>query len=330
MGTSAEPGLIATSAAPALADRASAGSARGQSLFALAGRELLRTPGSVAGLVLIGAIVLAAVLAPVVAPYDPVATATAESAMAPSVQHWFGTDVLGRDMFSRVIYGARISLWLGLISVSIACVCGLLFGITAGYYGGWVDTVIMRGADMLLAFPSFLLALTIVFALGQSLINVMIAVGISSIPGYTRIVRGSVLSAREHEYVDRRAYHRLHGRRDLMTRHILPNVVAPVIVISTVGIAWAIIAAAVPLLPRDGRAAADAGVGSHGQRWPALPARVLVDLHLSRPGDHGNGAGDQPGRRWPARCARSPIAACLLGQYGRTRPSGRSKERPWG
>ena len=216
---------------------------RGQSLFALAGRELLRSPGTVVGLVLVGAIVLAAVLAPVVAPYDPIATATTESAMAPSAQHWFGTDVLGRDMFSRVIYGARISLWLGLISVSIACLCGLLFGITAGYYGGWVDTVIMRGADMLLAFPSFLLALTIVFALGQSLINVMIAVGISSIPGYTRIVRGSVLSAREHEYV---IASRTIGCTDarLMSRHILPNVVAPVIVISSVGIAWAIIAAA--------------------------------------------------------------------------------------
>jgi peptide/nickel transport system permease protein len=187
--------------------------------------------------------VLAAILAPLVAPYDPIATATAESAKAPSAQHWFGTDVLGRDMFSRVIYGARISLWLGLISVSIACTCGLLFGITAGYNGGWVDTVIMRGADMLLAFPSFLLALTIVFALGQSLINVMIAVGISSIPGYTRIVRGSVLSAREHEYVTAARTIGCTDKR-LMTRHILPNVVAPVIVISSVGIAWAIIAAA--------------------------------------------------------------------------------------
>jgi peptide/nickel transport system permease protein len=243
VGTSAQHGVITTNAAPTLVDGVQGGAVRGQSLFALAGRELMRTPGTVVGLVLVGAIVLAAVLAPVVAPYDPIATATTESAAAPSAQHWFGTDVLGRDMFSRVIYGARISLWLGLISVSIACLCGLLFGITAGYYGGWVDTVIMRGADMLLAFPSFLLALTIVFALGQSLINVMIAVGISSIPGYTRIVRGSVLSAREHEYVTAA---RTSGSTDarLMTRHILPNVVAPVIVISTVGIAWAIIAAA--------------------------------------------------------------------------------------
>jgi peptide/nickel transport system permease protein len=206
-------------------------------------QEVLRNPGSVVGLVLVLAIVLAAVLAPVIAPYDPIWTSTTESTAAPSPAHWFGTDVLGRDIFSRVMYGARISLWLGLISVTIACVCGLVFGIAAGYYGGWVDTTIMRGADMLLAFPSFLLALTIVFALGQSLINVMIAVGISSIPGYTRMVRGSVLSAREHEYVTAA---RTIGCTDsrLMTRHLLPNVVAPVIVISTVGIAWAIIAAA--------------------------------------------------------------------------------------
>ena len=256
----------------------------------------MRTPGTVVGLVLVGAIVLAAVLAPVVAPYDPIATSTTESATAPSAQHWFGTDVLGRDMFSRVIYGARISLWLGLISVSIACLCGLLFGITAGYYGGWVDTVIMRGADMLLAFPSFLLALTIVFALGQSLINVMIAVGISSIPGYTRIVRGSVLSAREHEYV---TASRTIGCTDarLMTRHILPNVVAPVIVISTRRHRLGDHRGRLPLVPRHGCAAADAGVGRHGQRWPALLERFLVDLDFSRAGDHGDGAGDQPRRR---------------------------------
>ena len=163
--------------------------------------------------------------------------------MSPSSTHWMGTDVLGRDIFSRVIHGARISLWLGVVSVGIACSVGLTLGLIAGYFGGWVETVVMRGADMLLAFPSFLLALTILFALGQSIINVMIAVGLASVPGYTRLVRGSVLSTRELEYV---VAARTIGCSDtrLIRRHILPNVVAPVIVIASVGIAWAIIAAA--------------------------------------------------------------------------------------
>jgi peptide/nickel transport system permease protein len=241
MGTSVQRGSAASVLAAAADGSSSA--TTGQSVWRLARREFLRNPGAIVGLVAVGLIVLAAVLAPILAPFDPIATSTSESAAAPSIKHWMGTDVLGRDILSRVIFGARISLWLGLISVSIACAFGLLFGLTAGYYGGWAETLIMRGADMLLAFPSFLLALTILFALGQSLINVMIAVGIASIPGYTRIVRGSVLSAREQEYVTAA---RTIGCSDarLLARHILPNVVAPVIVISSIGIAWAIITAA--------------------------------------------------------------------------------------
>jgi peptide/nickel transport system permease protein len=193
--------------------------------------------------VLLAGIVLAALFAPLIAPFDPVALSPLESSAAPSSEHWMGTDVLGRDIFSRVIYGARISLWLGLVSVGIACSIGLTLGLIAGYFGGWLETIVMRGADMLLAFPSFLLALTILFALGQSIINVMIAVGLASVPGYTRLVRGSVLSARELEYV---IAARTIGCSDtrLIRRHILPNVIAPVIVIASVGIAWAIITAA--------------------------------------------------------------------------------------
>jgi peptide/nickel transport system permease protein len=216
---------------------------RRESLASLTWRELRRNPGALLGIVILIAIVVMAILAPVVAPYDPVALSPASSSQAPSPQHWMGTDVLGRDILSRVIFGARISLWLGLVSVGIATVLGLTLGLTAGYFGGWAETVIMRGADMMLAFPSFLLALTILFALGQSIINVMIAVGLASVPGYTRIVRGSVLSAREMEYVmAARTIGCSDGR--LIRRHILPNVIAPVIVIASVGIAWAIITAA--------------------------------------------------------------------------------------
>ena len=217
--------------------------ARGESMAVLTWRELRRNAGAMIGIVTLIAIVFMAILAPVVAPYDPVALSPVDSSQGPSAQHWMGTDVLGRDIFSRVIFGARISLWLGLVSVGIASVLGLTLGLIAGYFGGWAETIIMRGADMMLAFPSFLLALTILFALGQSIINVMIAVGLASVPGYTRIVRGSVLSAREMEYV---VAARTIGSSDgrLLWRHILPNVIAPVIVIASVGIAWAIITAA--------------------------------------------------------------------------------------
>jgi peptide/nickel transport system permease protein len=194
---------------------------RGESLAAMTLRELARNRGAMIGVFILMAIILLAIFAPIIAPFDPIALAPAESSQPPSAGHLMGTDVLGRDVFSRVIYGARISLWLGLVSVGIACSVGLTLGLVAGYFGGWVETVVMRGADMMLAFPSFLLALTILFALGQSIVNVMIAVGLASVPGYTRIVRGSVLSTRELEYV-----------------------VAAVIVIASVGIAWAIITSA--------------------------------------------------------------------------------------
>lgn len=216
---------------------------RGEGLARLTARELRRNGGAMAGAAILAAIVLAALAAPLVAPYDPIAISPAASAQPPSAAHLMGTDVLGRDVFSRVVYGARISLWLGVVSVAIACSLGLLFGILAGFYRGAVEAVIMRGADVLLAFPSFLLALTILFSLGQSIVNVMIAVGLASVPGYTRIVRGSVLSAREQEYVTAARTAGCSDRR-LMVRHLLPNIVAPVIVISTVGIAWAIITSA--------------------------------------------------------------------------------------
>jgi peptide/nickel transport system permease protein len=216
---------------------------RGESLAAITLRELARNRGAMIGVVILVAIILMAIFAPIIAPFDPIALSPAESSQPPSAGHLMGTDVLGRDVFSRVIYGARISLWLGLVSVGIACSVGLTLGLVAGYFGGWVETVVMRGADMMLAFPSFLLALTILFALGQSIVNVMIAVGLASVPGYTRIVRGSVLSTRELEYVVAARTIGCSSPR-LIGRHILPNVVAPVIVIASVGIAWAIITSA--------------------------------------------------------------------------------------
>jgi len=203
-------------------------------------RRLWRNPGAAVGAVVLTAMVLLAVFAPVIAPYDPIAQDSQAIRARPSADHLFGADTFGRDIFSRVLYGGRQSLPVGLVAVAIAAVAGVALGLVAGYYGRWVDGVIMRCVDLMLAFPGILLAMALVAILGTSLFNLMLAVGIASIPEYTRVVRGTVLSAREAEYVTAA---RVSGARDstLMLRHILPNVLPPVIVLATLGIAGAII-----------------------------------------------------------------------------------------
>jgi len=206
-------------------------------------RELRTNQAAIAGLILLALLILVSALAPVLAPYDPVAISGSELLKPPSAAHWMGTDSLGRDIFSRILYGGRISLRVGLVSVGIGVVIGAAVGLISGYYTGWIDLVLMRLVDIMLAFPFFLLALMVVFILGPSLINAMIAVGISSVPGYARLVRGSVLSARENVYVDAARAIGCHHRM-IMLRHILPNVVAPVLVVATLGVARAILSAA--------------------------------------------------------------------------------------
>jgi peptide/nickel transport system permease protein len=216
---------------------------KGESWTAIVFRQYIQNRNAIVGTIAFGMIVLAAIFAPVLTRYDPTAINTDVTTMPPGPGHLMGTDILGRDIFSRVLYGARISLQLGLVSVTIATIIGGTLGLISGYREDWVDLLIMRGVDILLAFPSFLLALTLVFMLGPSLFNAMVAVGISSIPGYTRTVRGSVLSAKQNEYVTAA---RSVGCSELriMVRHILPNVLAPLIVIATLGIPWAILTAA--------------------------------------------------------------------------------------
>lgn len=206
-------------------------------------RRFRRSKGALIGLSLFLLIALVAVLAPVIAPYDPIQIDPAHYLYSPGIPYLFGTDQYGRDIFSRIVFGARISLVIGLISVSIASTLGVTAGLISGYYGGWVDSLIMRVIDVMLAFPGILLALAIVSMLGPSLVNLMIAVGISSIPTYARLTRGSVLSARTELYVDAA---RVVGVPDriILVRHILPNVIAPVIVAATLGIGAAILWAA--------------------------------------------------------------------------------------
>lgn len=187
-------------------------------------------------------IVLSAVLAPALSPSDPIRIIPGQELETPSVRHPMGTDRFGRDVLSRVLWGGRTTLPVGLVSVSIAATIGVSFGLLAGYRGGRIDSVIMRVVDLMLAFPGILLALFIIAVLGGSLFNLMIAVGISSIPDYVRLTRGMVLSAKEQEFV--LAAHALGYREaNIMFRHILPNVLAPIVVMATLRIAGAIITA---------------------------------------------------------------------------------------
>lgn len=203
-------------------------------------RRFLRHRGGVLGAILLLALIVVAVFAPLIAPYDPLAVSPIDALLPPSSEHLMGTDTLGRDMLSRVIFGSRISLRLGLVAVAIAMTLGVTIGVVAGYFGGTTDGVLMRGIDILLAFPSLILALIAVFALGPGLTNAMIAVGIASIPAYARVTRSEVLSAKENDYVS--AAEAI-GARDLivMGRHILPNIIAPNIVIAALGTGTAIL-----------------------------------------------------------------------------------------
>jgi peptide/nickel transport system permease protein len=216
---------------------------RPQSQWAIVWRQLRRNPAAMIGATIIVLEILIALAAPVVAPYGPLKQNPRLALEPPSREHLFGTDDTGRDLLSRVIYGTRISLRVGLISVAIGGGIGVLLGIVAGFRGGIVDSAVMRFMDLLLAFPGILLALAIIAILGPGLFNVMIAVGIGSIPSYTRVARASALAMREREFVvGARAVGCGDGR--IMLRYILPNVLPPLIVLSTLGIAGAILTAA--------------------------------------------------------------------------------------
>ncbi|WP_442596540.1 nickel transporter permease [Neobacillus sp. D3-1R] len=186
---------------------------------------------------------LVAIFGKLVAPYDPLEIDLMNKLQPPSWEHWMGTDDKGRDVLSRIIYGSQLSLTVGVVSVAIGAFFGIILGLVSGYYGKMVDTVIMRFIDILLAFPGLLLALAIISALGPSLINVMIAVGIFSIPTFARIVRGSTLATKKLEYID--AIRAL-GAKDfkIIFVHILPNILSPIIVQGTLRLATAILTAA--------------------------------------------------------------------------------------
>ena len=188
------------------------------------------------------AIWLIVLFAPLVATHEPLKQ-SADLLQPPSRSHWMGTDEFGRDLFSRIVYGGRISLSVGIIAVSIAVLVGSTLGLLSGYVGGFIDTVIMRFIDGLMAFPSIILAILIMAVLGPSLVNLMIAVGISAVPWYARTVRGSTLQVKQTQYVESSQAVGA-GTLRIMWRHILPNVAAPIIVLGTLGMATSILAIA--------------------------------------------------------------------------------------
>ena len=232
----AESQALGTIRRRAAASRASAGRWRG--LW----QRLRRGKGAIAGLVILAVLVVLALAAPLIAPFDPIKVSN-DALFSPGVPYYLGSDQYGRDIFSRILYGARISLIIGLISVGIAASLGVTIGLVAGYYGRWVDSLLMWVINVMLAVPGILLALAIVTIRGTpSLTNLMIAVGIAGVPTYARLVRGSVLAAKENLYVDAA---RVVGAptRTILVRHLLPNVIAPVIVAATLGTGTAILAA---------------------------------------------------------------------------------------
>ncbi|GBU13396.1 glutathione ABC transporter permease [Enterobacterales bacterium] len=188
-------------------------------------------------------LVLIAIFAPWLAPYDPMTPDWMALGTGPSAEHWFGTDDLGRDVLSRIIYGARISLYVGVFSVTLGMVVGVLLGLLAGYYGKWLDMLIMRGSDVLFAFPGMLLAIAVVAILGPGLNNVIIAVAVFSVPVFARIVRAATLSIKQSPYVEAV---RCIGAPDrvVILRHILPGTLSNVIVYFTMRIGTSILTAA--------------------------------------------------------------------------------------
>lgn len=195
---------------------------------------------AVVGLVVIVLLILIALFGEFISPYDPLKIDMGSAKQTPSAQHWFGTDIQGRDIFSRVLSGTKYSLLVGIGAVAFSLVIGTIVGAIAGYFGGIIDTVFMRIMDMMLAIPSILLAITLMAAFGQGLDKAIIAIGVVSIPEYARIVRSSILSVKENDYV---AAAKVIGNNDrrIIFKHILPNVVSSIVVRATLGISTAIL-----------------------------------------------------------------------------------------
>lgn len=206
-------------------------------------RVFRKYPLASVGIVIVGLVVIFAALAPIIAQHEPNIADGRNALQTPSAEHWFGTDRLGRDVFARVMYGSRISLQVGVLAVAFAGLIGVPLGMLGGYFGGWLDAIVMRWADAIIAFPSIVLALALVLVLGPSVLTIMFALGLASSPAYARLVRGQVLAVREMDFVlAARALGASHVR--ILIQHVFPNVTTPIVVASSLSMASAVLAEA--------------------------------------------------------------------------------------
>jgi peptide/nickel transport system permease protein len=210
------------------------------SLYKDAWKRLRKNKLAMLGLAIVILLILIALFAPFISPYDPISRAKGESSLGPSINHLFGTDLLGRDIFSRVIYGSRISIEVGVIAVGISVIIGLFFGALSGYFGGISDAVIMRVADIFFAFPYILGAIAIMTILGPGIVNIFIAIGILGWASIARIFRSSILTIKNKEYIEA-ARAMGAGNSRIIIKHIFPNSFAPIIVYATMNVGTAII-----------------------------------------------------------------------------------------
>ena len=233
-----DPGGL--TAPPAVASAARHAPASAGALLRGWWRRFARNRGAVFGLAVLLGVVLLGGLAPVLAPFDPLAQGVGTPLQPPSLGHWAGTDSFGRDVLSRIIYGARIALVVGVVSVALAMLVGVTLGLVAGYYGGWLDVVIMRVMDGLFAFPIIILAIAMMAIMGFGVTNVIVAVAVGFVAPFARVTRGDVLAVKEEPYVEAA---RLAGVASpaVILRHVLPNVLAPIIVQAALRVSGAII-----------------------------------------------------------------------------------------
>ena len=216
---------------------------RAVGLWGDAFRRMRRSPAAIIGGTIVGFFVLVAIFAPFLAPFDPTRGNLAESYLPPGPEHWFGTNIQGQDMLSRIIFGSRLTLGIAVLSVTIGVTIGGFFGALAGYFRGWVDSVIMRAVDIMLSIPGLLFAIAVVTWLGRGVVQIAIAIAVVNIPIFARLLRGSLLGLREADYV---AAARSVGVRgpSLLLRHMLPNALGPLIVQATLALATAVVDAA--------------------------------------------------------------------------------------
>jgi len=206
-------------------------------------QAVLANRGAAVGFALVLLLIATALFAPWITPYSPEQMGAGQRLTAPGAQHWFGTDEFGRDMFSRVVYGARLTIQVGMIAVGISLTVGMVIGLVSGYAGGWVERILMRAMDVVFSFTETLIALAAVAVLGPSLTNAMIAIGIAAIPIYARVAYSVTLVERNRPYFEA-AWAAGAGHLRLIFRHLLPNVIPPMIVVATLGVSTAVLAAA--------------------------------------------------------------------------------------